>query len=194
MLLKSLPETPPELHIYITEHSWRTSTGFLWNGLRATPSLDQLMLVAAASRLQLWRKAGNGNALCGCQVLGTNHFSLYIHAPLVLHCLLLQMWSETLQVPPKDNDLPSAPLGHAVYFWHVCKTLGNQVSFGETLRVLACSDFFMPTPWWIGTGRLDKAAGKLQGVLGAKSEFTSVPLYSCWSHLMIVPFPLLAHT
>lgn len=53
MLLKCLPVTSPELHIYGTEHSWRTSTRLLWDGSRAAPSLDQLVLVAAAIRLQL---------------------------------------------------------------------------------------------------------------------------------------------
>lgn len=37
------------------------------------------------------------------------HFPLCFHVPLVLHCLLLQLWSERLQVPPKHPDLHSPP-------------------------------------------------------------------------------------
>lgn len=64
MLLKCLPVTSPEVHIYGTEHSWRTSTRLLWDGSRAAPSLDQLVLVAAAIRLQLSEGKQGMEMLC----------------------------------------------------------------------------------------------------------------------------------
>lgn len=62
VLLKCLPVILTELHVYVTERSWRTSTGFLWDGFRA--GIGQLVLVAAAIRLQLSEGKQGMEMLC----------------------------------------------------------------------------------------------------------------------------------